>query len=312
MSSPPKSLEETLPKASLRGKIVLITGGNSGLGLYAAESIAIRGEGQVIITARDVTRGQVAVDGIKKKDNRANISCMQLDLASMASVKKFAAGFRAKYERLDVCVFNAGVMLPPARTETTDGLELQMGTNHIGHFLLAKELWGLMKGTQGSRLTICSSMAHIYTPGLDFTDLQWKTRPWPGQEDKNRWQVYADSKLMNLLMVLELKKRLAAAESASPVVVGSHPGWTATNLQRHNDDLKGMNATMSMPLEQGALSQILSAVDGDAVVGDYYGPDEGIKGWPSKTKASDCAYEEEMAAQLWAESEKIIGVEFAV
>lgn len=312
MSSPPKSLEETLPDACLRGKVVLITGGNSGLGLHAAESMAIRGAGEVIITARSAARGQEAVDGIKKKAADANISCMHLDLASMASVKKFAADFKPKFDRLDVCVFNAGVMLPPERTETADGLELQMGTNHIGHFLLAKELWGLIKGTQGSRVTICTSMAHAYTSGLDFSDLQWKNRAWPGQKDQNRWQVYADSKLMNLLMVLELKKRLAVKGSASPVVVASHPGWTATNLQRHNDDLIGMNATMAMPLEQGALPQIFSAVDGDATSGDYYGPDEGIKGWPSKGKASDSAYDEKMATQLWLESEKIIGGEFAV
>merc|ERR1719282_792504 len=130
-------------------------------------------------------------------------------------------------------------MLPPERTETKDGLELQMGTNHIGHFLLAKELWGLIKATPGSRVTVCTSSAHEYTPGIDFSDLQWQTRAWPGQQDPNRWQVYADSKLMNLLMVLELKKRLAAGGggggSSSPVVVASHPGWTATNLQRHND-----------------------------------------------------------------------------
>jgi len=310
--SMPKSLEETMPEACLQGKIVLITGGNSGLGLFAAESMAIRGKGEVIITSRNAARGQEAVDGIKKKSADANVTCMELDLASMDSVKKFAGEFKAKYDKIDLAVFNAGVMMPPKRTETADGIELQMGTNHIGHFLLAKELWGLLKGTEGSRLTVCSSMAHLYTPGLDFSDLQWKTRAWPGEKDENRWQCYGDSKLMNRLMVTEINKRLKADGASSPLVVGSHPGWTNTNLQRHNDDLVEMNKTMAMPLEQGALSQILSAVDKEAVAGDFYGPSEGANGWPKKVDGSPNATDEKMSAELWAESEKLIGTKFTV
>ena len=148
---------------------------------------------------------------------------MILDLANLESVKEFAKKFKEKYDRLDLLINNAGVMIPPY-SKTADGFELQFGTNHLGHFALTGLLLDVLKNTADSRIVNVSSVAHKYGK-LNFDDLNWETRKYSAMK------AYGDSKIANLYFTYELQNRLG---NTHPMVTAAHPGWTATDLQRHS------------------------------------------------------------------------------
>jgi NAD(P)-dependent dehydrogenase (short-subunit alcohol dehydrogenase family) len=225
-----------------------------------------------------------------------------LDLASIASIKSFAGTFTSAEPRLDILVANAGVMFPPY-SKTTDGFELQFGTNHLGHFALVVRLLSLLQATSGSRLVIVSSLAHKRGK-LDFSDLNWETRKYSAQ------QAYCDSKLANLLFAYELVRR--STNKGTTYVTAAHPGWTRTELQRHAPIFRLFNPVFSQSVQMGALSTLRAACDPNAQPGDYFGPSGTfeIGGPPVKVPSSTASHDAQAAKKLWTVSEKLTGVAY--
>ncbi len=201
-----------------QGRVVIVTGGNSGIGYEAALALAGK-NAQVILTARSLDKGEAAARSIREKYPRAEVAVMELDLADLKSVRNFAQAFLAKYKRLDILINNAGVMALPQR-KTVDGFEMQFGTNHLGHFALTGLLLPILKTTPNARIVTVSSGAHV-RGDIHFDDLQWEKKYAP-------WGAYAQSKLANLLFAYELQRQLSATGS-SLISVGCHPGYAATN-----------------------------------------------------------------------------------
>src|SRR5690242_4845134 len=202
------------------GRVAIVTGANVGLGYESALALARKGA-QVIVASRNPEKGQKAVSSIKEQVPGAKIEFIQLDLASLASVRAFADEFKRRYNRLDLLLNNAGVMAIP-RAETADGFEMQLGTNHLGHFALTGLLLDLLLKTPGSRIVNTSSSAQ-YMGRMNFEDPQLR-------QNYSRWGAYGQSKLANVLFTHELQRRLEQAGSTT-ISASAHPGGARTNLQ---------------------------------------------------------------------------------
>jgi NAD(P)-dependent dehydrogenase (short-subunit alcohol dehydrogenase family) len=257
----------------------------------------------VIIAVRNLQKGNVAADKILGQHPNAEVKVMELDLANLESIRKFAMEFKNNYSRLDLLINNAGVMMPPY-SKTADGFELQLGTNHLGHFALTGLLFDLIKATSGSRIVNVSSTGHAYG-NLDFDDLNWEKRQY------KKMQAYADSKIANLYFTYELQKRLDQ-DGGKPVVTAAHPGWTATELQRHAGFIRFLNNFFSQDITMGALPTLYAAVGADVKGSDYYGPSgwREMKGYPTKVNSNELSHNEEIARKLWEFSEELTGVKF--
>ena len=285
------------------GRVVIVTGSSSGIGYEAARVLANK-NAEVIIAVRNQQKGDNAVQKIKDQNQKANVKVMLLDLASLDSVKKFTDEFKQKYSRLDLLINNAGVMIPPY-SKTKDGFELQFGTNHLGHFALTGHLFDLLKNTSNSRIVNVSSAAHKYG-NLDFEDLSWEKRKYKS------WTAYGDSKIANLYFTYELQNRLSKNNS-STIATAAHPGWTATDLQRHSGLFEFLNRFYAMKTEQGALPTLRAATDETAQSGDYYGPDgwQEWRGYPVKVDSNKLSQDNEIAKKLWDVSEELTGIKFS-
>jgi len=281
------------------GKVVIVTGSNSGLGYEAAEVLANK-NATVIVAVRNEVKGNAAVEKIKVENPNANIQVMLVDLANLESVRKFAENFKKKFEKLDLLINNAGVMTPPY-TKTKDGFELQFGTNHLGHFALTGLLIDLIKKTPNSRIVNVSSTAHKIGK-LNFEDLNWETRRY------NKMRSYGDSKLANLYFTNELQKRLNI-QSSGVIVASAHPGAAATELSRHSLFFKVLMLLVQNS-KMGALPTLYAAVAPDVQGNDYYGPGgfQEISGYPKKVESAKHAKKDDVAANLWDVSEKMTGV----
>ena len=227
---------------------------------------------------------------------------MLLDLASLVSVREFAAAFTARFERLDLLVNNAGVMMPPGREETSDGFELQFGTNHLGHFALTLQLLPLLVKTEGARVVNVSSSAQNFGK-LDLDDVQWTQRSF------DRMGSYGASKIANMLFTLELQRRFEGA-GVDTLAVACHPGWTGTNLQKTSTLIRWLNPVFGMKPWQGALPTLYAAVADDARGGGYYGPDGvmNMRGYPVPNKPADASTDRDAASKLWQLSEQAVGM----
>ncbi len=291
----------------LSGKVVIITGGNSGLGYESAKALS-QNSAEVIITGRTKEKGETAIQNILKQYPKAKVKAMILDLMDIASVKKFAEDFKTKYDRLDILMNNAGIMMTPYKLNT-DGYESQMTTNYLGHFLLTILLSDLLKSTPCSRVINVSSLAHSYG-NIDFSDLFFKNR-----KNYTSVKAYGRSKLANLLFNLQLQK-LLEAKNFDTIAVAAHPGASHTNLGNH---LVGKflyrllwplaKMATQTPLK-GAFSQLRAATDPEAKGGDFYGP-KGLmqlSGAPVLVKAKKHAYDYEIAEKLWKETLKILDI----
>ncbi len=291
-----------------RGRIAVVTGGNSGLGLETTRELARKGA-HVVLACRDVDKGAAAATEIRATGvPGADIDVATLDLASLASVRAFAEWVRGEHERIDLLVNNAGVMAPPRR-ETADGFELQFGTNHLGHFALTALVIGAMGSSDDARVVTVSSGAHRMGR-IQFDDLQSKRR-------YRRWRAYGQSKLSNLMFAFELDRRLRAAGSGIRSIA-AHPGYSATNLQSAAaptvDRLVMVvsNRLLAQSVEIGVLPQLYAATNPDAQGGQYIGPD-GIaeqRGYPEPVGSSGAARDEAAARRLWEISEELTGVTF--
>ena len=203
-----------------QGKLIIVTGGNSGIGYEAALALAGR-NAHVILAVRSVDKGEEAARQIRQRYPQAQVTVMELNLADLKSIRAFAESFLASHDRLDILINNAGVMALPAR-KTVDGFEMQFGTNHLGHFALTGLLLPVLKKTPGSRVVTVSSGVHV-SGDIHFDDLQWEKK-------YDQWGAYAQSKLANLLFAYELQRRFAET-GIKAISVSCHPGYAATNLQ---------------------------------------------------------------------------------
>ena len=201
----------------LTGKTIIVTGGNSGIGYEAALQLAGK-RANVVLACRDPGRAGDAVERIRSAHPKASVDVMALDLASLASVRSFAEAFSRRHDRLDVLCNNAGVMALPYR-RTADGFEMQLGTNHLGHFALTGLLLERLLSTAAARVVNVSSTAHRMGK-MRFDDLQW-------EHGYGKWRAYGQSKLANLLFTYELQRRLAAAKA------NAHQRRLPSGLCRH-------------------------------------------------------------------------------
>lgn len=293
----------------LTGRRAVVTGANSGLGLVTATELARRGA-RVVLTARDPEKGDEAVRGVRAEVPEAQVELGLLDLADLTSVRTFAAAQGT--EGLDLLVNNAGVMAIPPR-QTVDGFEMQMGTNHLGHFALTGLLLPALLRRPASRVVTVSSFVHWFG-SLDFSDLQSRRQYDP-------WQAYHRSKLANLLFMRELARRADVA-GLDLVSAGAHPGYSRTNLQSAGPRMAGrrgteavmsvVTAVMGQSAVTGALPQLRAATDPDVRGGDYFGP-RGVaeqRGLPKRVRMSANARDDTAARLLWEASEDLTGVRF--
>jgi NAD(P)-dependent dehydrogenase (short-subunit alcohol dehydrogenase family) len=306
------SVRDIPPQAN---RLAVITGATGGLGYETALALAGAGA-RVVLTGRSDAKGQVALQNIRAAHPVATISYENLDLASLASVRAFAAKFAGEHETLDLLVNNAGVMLPPKRYETADGFELQFGTNYLGHFALTALLLPLLRAGQRPRVVNLSSAAHKMQADIHFDDLQWTRR-------FNSWQAYAQSKLAMLIFALELQRR-SDAGGWGLMSNAAHPGFARTGLQSAGPGLGRTSPSMietltnlfgplvSQSAAEGALPTLFAATSPDARPGAYHGP-QGLfelTGPPGIAAISAKARDPKIAARLWEVSDQFTGADW--
>ena len=293
----------------LTGKVMIVTGANSGIGYETAKEFARKGS-QTILACRSMDKAQAALDQILAEIPSAPAEIMHLDLASQQSVHQFAAKFKAKYDRLDVLANNAGIMWTPYG-KTGDGFESQFGTNHLGHFALTGLLLDLLLQTPGSRVVNVSSVGHR-AGVMDFDNLMFEDG-----EEYSRHGAYGRSKLANLLFTYELQRKYDAIQ-ADALATAAHPGGSSTNLSRHVDDrwyfkvFRPLMEIMAQSAAMGALPTIRAAVDENAHGGDYFGPDGFMetRGYPVKVESNEASHNVNDARKLWEISEELTGVTY--
>jgi NAD(P)-dependent dehydrogenase (short-subunit alcohol dehydrogenase family) len=277
------------------GRSYVVTGANSGLGAVIASQLA-RAGAHVVIACRDIAKGEAAAEAMP-----GDREVRHLDLADLGSVRAFADGVG----EIDVLINNAGVMATPL-ARTVDRFELQIGTNHLGHFALT----GLLIGRVTDRVVTMSSGAHRMGR-IDLDDLNWERRRY------RRWAAYGQSKLANLLFTYELQRRWAAA-GAGGTALAAHPGYAATNLQSHTDSFQDRvmevtNRVVAQSADMGALPALYAATQPGVAGGSFVGPD-GLfeqRGYPTMVKSSRRSYDQATARSLWTLSETLTGVNFA-
>lgn len=282
------------------GRTALVTGANSGLGLQTTLALARKGA-RVLMACRDAARGQAALRRVEAEAPGATVELIDLDLAALSSVEAAAVQVHERTAVLDLLVDNAGVMATPRRA-TADGFEMQLGTNHLGHFALTGQLLPLLLTGSDPRVVVVSSGVHRIG-AMRFEDLQ-------SERSYSRWGAYGQSKLANLLFARELGRRYPALR-----VVAAHPGYAATHLQNgHGSSLlagvmKVGNALLAQSDEGGALPSLYAATMPDVRTGDYWGPGLlEMRGTPKRVGRSAAASDDAAAQRLWEESERLTGV----
>ncbi|MCW5697007.1 MAG: SDR family oxidoreductase [Bauldia sp.] len=302
---------------SQQGRVAIVTGATSGLGLEAARQLA-RAGARVVVAGRNPQKGAAAVDAIRSESPGAAVEFAEIDLGSLGSVRAFAEEMSA-LPRLDILLNNAGLMMMPDRQETAEGFERQFGTNHLGHFVLTAALWPFLAATAGSRVVTVASNAHR-RGRIRLDDPNFRSGYAP-------MVAYSQSKLANLIFAIELHRRIAAAHL--PVSsIAAHPGLTHTNLfvtgqqsgreaappgwrTRIGNRVIGI---IGMTAQKGTLPLLYAATAPEAASGAYYGPDGpgGWRGWPAVAKPIAAALDEETARRLWTLSEELTGTRFDV
>ena len=292
------------------GKLAVVTGATGGLGYETALALA-RAGADVLVTGRNAEKGRVAIEQIKRAVPSAKVRFAMLDLASLASIRAFAASMLANGRPLDLVINNAGVMDLPTRRLTEDGFELQFGTNHLSHFALTALLLPLLRKAQAPRVVNVSSLAHRGGK-IDFSDLQ-------AERKYNSWAAYQQSKLANLLFTFELQRR-SDAYGWGLMSNAAHPGYARTELIPNGPGtggLKGigmkvLGSFMSHSAAAGALPTLFAATSPEAAPNGYYGPNGfyELKGPVAPAKVFPQAKEEAVARKLWEVSEQLTAVKW--
>jgi len=292
----------------LSGRMALVTGANSGLGLETSAALAAHGA-HVVMASRSAERLDAAMAEVRSRHADASVEPLIIDLASLESIRKAAAEILDAHPTVDLLVDNAGVMAIP-RAETADGFEMQFGTNHLGHFALTGLLLPALITTPASRIVVVTSLARRIGH-LDFGDLH-------GRKRYGRWKAYGQSKLANLLFVEELERRFRASE-VETIAVAAHPGYAATNLQHGSNWFQNMyytigNILLAQPAAAGAWPQLYAATAPGVRGGELYGPGSmgGTKGHPTRNRIEAAAADPVIAGQLWAVSVAETGVDYEV
>ncbi|OBJ48963.1 SDR family NAD(P)-dependent oxidoreductase [Mycobacterium asiaticum] len=291
------------------GRTVVVTGANTGIGYHTAAELAFRGA-HVVLAVRNLEKGNTALARIIAAKPDADITLQELDLGSLASIRRAAQALRASYPRIDLLINNAGVMWTPKQV-TEDGFELQFGTNHLGHFALTGLLLDHLLPVRGSRVVTVSSLGHRLRAAIHFDDLQW-------ERSYSRVGAYGQSKLANLLFTYELQRRLADA-AAPTLAVAAHPGGSNTDLSRNLPGIIQPIKAVLAPLlfqgpQSGAWPTLRAATDPTVEGGQYYGPD-GLgeqRGRPKLVQSSAQSHDTELQRRLWDVSEELTGVKFPV
>ncbi len=307
MGDDPKWTAADVPDQS--GRVAIVTGSNTGIG-YEAAAVLARAGAHVVLAVRNPEKGNAALARIVAASPEADVTLQELNLGSLASVRRAADALRSKYPRVDVLINNAGVMWT-AKQLTEDGFELQFGTNHLGHFALTGLLLDHLLPVRGSRVVTVSSVGHRIRAAIHFDDLQW-------ERHYDRIAAYGQAKLANLLFTYELQRRLAAG-GAPTIAVAAHPGGSNTELTRNIPTIFKPAVAVLWPLvsqspAMGALPTLRAATDPGVEGGQYYGPD-GLgeqRGHPKVVNSSAKSHDEELAGRLWTVSEELTGVTFPV
>jgi NAD(P)-dependent dehydrogenase (short-subunit alcohol dehydrogenase family) len=293
------------------GRVFVITGANSGLGLEATKVLAQRGA-TIVMACRTVEKAEAVAAPIRTAAPQATLKVMALDLSSLESVARFSAALAARQPRVDVLMNNAGVMALPYR-KTADGFEMQFGTNHLGHYALTAKVLPLLEASGRARVVTVSSMAHQMGT-IRFEDLQW-------EKGYSKWPAYGQSKLANLLFTYELERWLRRT-GKSTIAVAAHPGYSATNLQAVGPQMEQSsmgslfmklgNSVFAQSAEMGALPQVYAAVHPDVKGGQYIGPDGlmEMSGFPKVVDSNAKSKDEAVAAKLWEVSAALTKVAF--
>lgn len=293
---------------NLSGKTYAITGGNGGLGLEAAKILAGKGA-RVVITARSEANARAALDVIRSAQPSADVAHVLLDLTDPESIASAATALAAACPRMDALINNAGVMQTP-NIRTKEGFELQIATNHFGHFRLNSRLLPHLEASAG-RIVPVSSIAHKYGR-INLDDLSSERSYDPSA-------AYFQSKLANLMYAFELQRRLTARGSRV-TVIPCHPGYSATNLQSAGVGMEGgstflrwayrvTNSVVAQSATHGAYPLVLAAADPSAEPGVYYGPTGPfqLRGPVGRSYVADAAKDEEAARKLWEKTEALVG-----
>jgi NAD(P)-dependent dehydrogenase (short-subunit alcohol dehydrogenase family) len=293
------------------GRVVVVTGGNSGLGFETVKAFALKGA-EVVLACRSLNKGEIAKEQILKLYPKGIIVPMAIDLMDLSSIRDFAEKFKQNFSRLDILINNAGIMASPYAL-TRDGFEYQMGTNHLGHFALTGLLLDVIAQTPRSRVVVVSSLAHK----------QWKISFSNSLSEfshsYNSMRAYARSKLANLLFAYELQRRFKKNNSNS-IAVAAHPGASYTNLGRHQEAkllvrwLRPLIIKVLPSPQAGSLPQIRAAADPSVEGGQYYGPSGLLQlaGHPVVVKSTKSSHNPEDAIKLWDISEELTGIKYRI
>ena len=308
--------DEVLDGIDLTGRLALVTGASAGLGVETSRALASHGA-TVVMAVRDVAKGERAADQIRTVVPQADLEVRQLDLGSLASIRAFGEGFRADHPRLDLLINNAGVMAAP-QARTTDGFDLQLGTNHLGHFLLTAQVLPALEAAAAAgsdvRIVNLSSGGHRRS-GILWDDPHYRTRPY------DKWEAYGQSKSANVLFTVALERRLSGKGIHSFAV---HPGVIATELSRHlsQDDFKDLaaraprGALRRKSTEAGAATSVWAATapelagQGGIYLEDVHIAEPAVDGGTGGISAH--AIDPEQAERLWSWSEEQVGEKVSV
>jgi len=287
------------------GRIAIVTGANIGLGFETALGLVAKGC-SVVLACRNIAKAEAAKASILAQHPKAVVHRMALDLASLKSVRKFAAAYKRRHDKVHLLINNAGIMMPPFSL-SEDGFESQLAANYLGHFALTGLLLPLIIKTPNSRIVSLSSLAHKWG-GIRLEDLHFERR-----YDKRL--AYGQSKLACLMFAYELQRRLKRAGHTT-LSVAAHPGVSSTNLFQHLPKIVNafapLTALVFQSAEGGAQSTLYAALGDDIQGGDYCGPQSmgEMRGAPVKVGSSRRARDEAVAAKLWTVSEELTGVRF--
>lgn len=306
MSAHPRWTEQDIP--NLAGRRVIVTGANSGIGAETARALAEHGA-SVTLAVRSRAKGEATAATIK-----GTTEVRELDLADLASVRRFAHEWSLAHPSgLDLLINNAGIMAIPRRL-SADGYEVQLATNHLGHFALTGLLLPALVAIPNSRVVTVSSSAHRMVRGMNFDDLM-------GERKYSRWNTYGQSKLANLLFTSELQRRLDAA-GMDVKAMAAHPGYSNTNLQHASPEMRNaglemritklMNSLVGQSPAMGALPTLFAATAPGLPGDTYVGPDgpAEIRGYPRVVDRTAAAKDRRAADRLWTVSEELTGVHY--
>lgn len=290
----------------------MITGANAGVGLETAAALAGAGA-RTVLACRDRARAAAAAEQVRNRHPGADLEVLQVDLGDLSSIRRAASEAHDRFDGIDALINNAGVMAPPL-TRTTDGFELQLGVNHLGHFALTGLLLDLIPDSADSRIVTVSSSAHD-NGAMDWDDFNW-------EQSYRRSPAYGRSKLANLLFAYELARRLGWAGS-SVVSVAVHPGVCFTELNRHTPGYRlpplriiydAVSRAVTQTAEAGALGSLRAATEPGAVPATYYSPDgrNGRRGHPVVVESNAASHNRDDARRLWEVSEDLTGVHWSL